>query len=319
MAHNLNEVKGKVAFAAVLTGKQKNEKAWHGLGTYFDRPLTMEEAIEHGGLDYTVEKKNLVIEGTDLILPSHMTTVRTDTGEALGVVGNDYSILQNRNAFDFFDSFSDGNVQIETVGALGKGERIFATAKLPHQIVVGRDDLTEMYMVMMNSHDGSLSLNVGLSPIRVVCQNTLNLAIRQGLKNKITLRHTGKIEDRAKQAGEIMRLSLKYQMELGQAFDLLYRKKVTDTAAKDLIRQIIVQDKKDSTRMNNILDTIEASYFTGVGQKEIVGTAWGVFNGITHYLSHEKSYKSEETKFDSLNGGESYRMITNAFNLLVNS
>lgn len=314
MAHNLNKVGDKVAFAS--TYENGNQKAWHGLGTYVDSPMGVQDALLLGGLDFKVEKEPLKRPSGEVSKFS-VSTVRTDTGVELGTVGPEYKIVQNTDAFAFFDIMSNGHVQIETVGALGAGERVFITGKLPHKILVGREDLTEMYMVLMNSHDGTTGLSVGLTPVRIVCENTLNHALRKGLKNKISLRHTENVELRLKQAAEIMNVSLQYQIGLEESYNVLFKTKVNDSAAKDLIRKIIQGDKKESTKMENILEKVEAAYFTGVGQDPIVGTAWGLFNGITHYLCHEKAYLTAETKFDSLYTGESFKTTGAAFEVLM--
>lgn len=311
MAHNLNEVDGKIAFASTKT-------AWHGLGKIVDSPMTTKEAIQYGGLDYTVEKQPLYL-GNESEVETHKATVRTDTNDILGIVGNGYQVVQNRDVFDFFDPLLDGMAKIETVGALGKGERIFVTAKMPHKICVGKDDLTEMYMLLTSSHDGSGAIVAGITPIRVVCQNTLSFAINRGLKNRIGVKHTTTAQQRLSQAGMIMRQSLEYQQTLDEAFNFLFKTKVDDSVAKGLIKEIFQKDAKDSTKMGNILETIETCYNAGVGQESIVGTAWGVFNGITHYLSHEKNYKTEESKFNSLllGSGDSQKMTKRAFDVLI--
>src|SRR5476651_811071 len=155
---NYNEDTQKHSFMSV------KQKAWHGLGTIINDYPTSAEAIKYAGLDYTVEKRNLFTYGDDtnpetedndvvmewrVDVPDQYATVRTDTDEVLGVVGKDYEVVQNVNAFEFFDSLIGGKngVLYETAGALGKGERIFITAKLPDYIRVGRDDLIEQYLV----------------------------------------------------------------------------------------------------------------------------------------------------------------------------
>jgi len=311
MAHNLNNTNGMVSFASTQT-------AWHGLGQIVDGAMTTAEAIKLGGCDYQVQKKPLYLENGDSI-ETHRATVRMDTNQLLGVVGSDYEVLQNSVAFDFMDTVLDDQTKIETVGALGNGERIFITAKLPHKIVVGTkgEDLTEMYLLLTTSHDGSCGVRAGLTPVRVVCNNTLSHALSKGLKNNISIRHTKSVKDRLEQAGKVMRHALNYQMNLEAAYNVLYKKSVSDSAMKDLVKMIVQGDKNDNTRMTNILDKIEASYFTGVGQEQVLGTAWGVFNAITHYTCHEKTYKNQETRFNSLVGGDSERLTTDAFNVLL--
>lgn len=310
MCHNLNIDEGKVAFAST-------QKAWHGLGQIVDNPMTTKEAIILGGLDFEVVKKPIYCDNKKL--EDYMTTQRVDTGKIFGVVGSKYQIVQNVEAFNFFDSLSENNVKIETVGALGGGERIFITCKLPHKIVVGhKDDLTEMYVLLSSSHDGSGAIVAGLTPVRVVCQNTLNMALSKSLTNKISIRHTSNAQNRVAQAGQIMRQALMYQTTLEEAYNFLFKTKITDSVAKDLIKKIIQQDKKDSSRIENILTQIETCYNVGIGQEEVIGTGWGLFNGITHYLSHEKNYHTAESKFNSLLlGGESEKTIKKSFDVLM--
>lgn len=309
--HNLNEVNGRVSFASTQT-------AWHQLGQIVNEPMTCQQAIELGGLNYRVSKIPLYTPDNKKIT-SHMATRRDDTKDILGVVGHNYEVVQNSDAFGFFDTLLDqGSAKIETVGALGKGERIFVTAKLPHRICVGKEDLTEMYVLLTSSHDGSGAIVAGLTPIRVVCQNTLNMALSSKLKNRISVRHTANANNRVKQAGQIMRHALSYQTTLDEAYNFLFKTKVNDAAARDLIMNIMKIEDLDSTRIKNILEKIELCYNEGVGQESIVGTAWGVFNGITHYLSHEKNYKSQESKFQSLLlGGESEKIIKRSYDTLL--
>src|SRR5215203_6173963 len=197
MAHNINfnELTGKHSFFSV------NEKPWHGLGQIVADYPTSSEAIKFAGLDYTVEKRKLFTldsqnncgsPDTDIIIPeiqvpNYFATVRTDNETVLGVVGKDYEIVQNRDAFSLFDSIVGGEgIQYETAGALGKGERIFITAKLPDYIKVGKDDLIEQYLFLTTSHDGFGSITAAFTPIRIVCNNTLNAAMRNH-SNKIKI------------------------------------------------------------------------------------------------------------------------------------
>ncbi|MGN6437611.1 MAG: DUF932 domain-containing protein [Agriterribacter sp.] len=160
MAHNLNfnENTGRYSFFSV------KEKAWHGLGQIVDQYPTSAEAIQHAGLDYKVVKTALYAKGTSIVetpggieitdselhVPDYYANVRADNNAVLGVVGKDYQIVQNNEAFAFFDAIvgGGGGILYETAGALGKGERIFITAKLPDYIRVGSgDDVIEKYLV----------------------------------------------------------------------------------------------------------------------------------------------------------------------------
>ncbi len=185
MAHNLyyNERTQRHSFFSV------KEKAWHSLGTIIQDYPTSAQAIDFAGLNYKVEKRPLytldninydlsiaMAEPVEpqLSVPNYFANVRTDTEQVLGVVGKDYQIVQNADAFSFFDSIVGKNngIRYETAGALGKGERIFITAKLPEYIKVGRDDLIEQYIFLTTTHDGSGSISAAFTPVRVVCQNS---------------------------------------------------------------------------------------------------------------------------------------------------
>ena len=198
MAHNINfnERTGRYSFFSV------QQKAWHGLGQIVEQYPTSAEAIKHAGLDYEVVKSPLFTKGSDIIetvggievgsseleVPNCFANIRTDNNTVLGVVGKDYHIVQNREAFSFFDAIVGGGEGIlyETAGALGKGERIFITAKLPDYIRVGNgDDVTEKYIFLTTSHDGSGSITAAFTPIRIVCQNTLNASLRRDRKSVV--------------------------------------------------------------------------------------------------------------------------------------
>jgi len=202
MAHNINynSNTGRYSFFSV------QEKAWHGLGQIVKDYPTSGEAIQYAGLDYEVAKSPLFTKGsgiienagdieigsTELEVPDYFANIRTDNNTVLGVVGKDYHIVQNREAFSFFDAIVGGSEGIlyETAGALGNGERIFITAKLPDYIRVGNgDDVTEKYIFLTTSHDGSGSITAAFTPIRIVCQNTLNASLGS-MSNVVRIRHT---------------------------------------------------------------------------------------------------------------------------------
>jgi phage/plasmid-like protein (TIGR03299 family) len=155
---------------------------WHGLGAVLDQPpATVAEAIEASGLGWSVAKRRLAIDcGSDLPdvlryrgFDGHYATVRQDTDEVLGVVGERYRIVQNHEAFAFVDQLLGSSIHFETAGSLHGGRRVWVLATLPDHVEVGGDDVRP-YVLLMNSHDGSTAVVAATTPIRVVCQNTLN-------------------------------------------------------------------------------------------------------------------------------------------------
>src|ERR1035437_1888576 len=190
MAHNIciNEETGKASVFVV------KDPAWHNLGQVVDNALTAEEAIIQAGLDFEVNKRPLIYmseDGTTMNpIANKSAMVRSDNQKCLGIVGNNYTPIQNKDAFCFFDNLVNRSEAIyHTAGALGQGEKIWILAKLPTDIVVGKDDLIKNYVLIYNSHDGSAAVTALLTPTRVVCSNTLASAL-YGATNKVTVRHS---------------------------------------------------------------------------------------------------------------------------------
>jgi phage/plasmid-like protein (TIGR03299 family) len=322
MAHKLNETNGKVSFAA------RGEKAWHGLGQYVSEAMTSEQAIELGGLNYTVEKRPLYApgwEGTMVEAEGHYGNVRTDTNDILGIVKGRYNIVQNKDAFGFFDTIIDnGEAIFETAGALGKGERIFVTAKLPEDMLV-RGEKVEKYIMLTNSHDGTSKIIAGFTPIRVVCNNTLTAALKN-LDNKVSISHTASAESRLKEASRVMGIASKYMDEVNMTFESMTTRKLSDLEMKYFIETVmkngIKEDKSDkeaSTRMNNLVDQVYSFAITHPTQttEAAYRTLWGAYNGISGYYNFLKDYKNADQKMKDMSYGYANDKISKAFDQAV--
>src|SRR5690606_14134757 len=171
---------------------------------------------------------------------------RTDTDEVLGVVGNDYKIVQNTEAFTFFDAIVGGGdgILYETAGALGNaGQRIFITAKLPDYIRVGREDLIEQYLFLTTSHDGYGSITAAFTPVRVVCNNTLNAALRS-TTNCVKIRHTLGAAERLREAHKLLGITHQLAEDLGELFNHWSKIRISDPAVKRLIQVAMVPNKE---------------------------------------------------------------------------
>lgn len=333
MAHNINfnEQTGKHSFFSV------NEKPWHGLGQLVTDYPNSRQALEYAGLDFTVEKRQLFttkkeadLVSKELRVPDYFATVRTDTQDVLGVVGNQYEIVQNTDAFSFFDAIVNGEgIQYETAGALGKGERIFITAKLPDYIKVGREDLIEQYLFLTTSHDGSGSITAAFTPVRIVCNNTLNAALKNH-SNSIKIRHTANAKERLEQAHRLMGISNKLSVELESIFNHWSTVRITDAEVKKLIQLALIPNKEVlqnirsgkqdelSTAFTNICNTaFEYAMSNPTQQLDTTkGTLFGAYNGVTGYFQNVRNYKNEEAKLKSLLfGGTGQLRTQSAFNL----
>ena len=343
MAHNLNVNKTKVSFAS------KQEKAWHGLGTIVEA-MNSEQAIILGGLDFEVEKRPIQIQASDnlgfedaknlpnisrtwnndrtlsiykqnVIVPERFATVRTDNNVPLGIVGSKYHVIQNHEAFSFIDSIiGEGQADYETVGCLGQGETVFITCKLKEEMIINKDHI-DKYLLLSMSHDGSSSINVMFTPIRVVCNNTLSLALKAG-SNKFTIRHTKNAKDKLEYAKKVLGLVDRETLAYKEAFGHLAKITVFDTDVPKIIKSAfkIKEDEYGdiSSRSNNVVRDVLKYYNIGVGQEDIKGTAWGVFNGITGYLQNGKSYTDSETKFKNTFMTSGAEIRNRTFELLVN-
>jgi phage/plasmid-like protein (TIGR03299 family) len=244
-------------------------------------------------------------------------------------VGNDYAIVQNVEAFSFFDSIVGGDgIQYETAGSLGKGERIFITAKLPHYIKVGREDLIEQYLFLTTSHDGCGSITAAFTPVRIVCNNTLNAALKNH-GNAIKIRHTTNAKDRLEQAHKVMGISNNLSVQLEGIFNRWAKVKITDPEIKRLIRLALVPNKEVlkniedgkedeiSTCFKNMCNTAYEYALSNPSQQHETtkGTLFGAYNAVTGYFQNVRQYKNDEAKLKSLMlGGTAQARTQAAFN-----
>lgn len=313
----------------------RKEKAWHGLGTIVQDYPTSAEALRFAGLDYTVEKWPMYaydpqgLISDDRHVPDKFATVRTDNHAVLGVVGKDYEIVQNVDAFTFFDSIVGGEgILYETAGALGKGERIFITAKLPGYIRVGKDDCIEKYLFLTTSHDGYGSITAAFTPIRVVCNNTLNAALRNHT-NAVKIRHTNGAKERLAEAHKLMDISNRMSDELSGIFNQWAKVRITDKEVKHLIEVAMVPNRetldnltkgkmdKLSTVYTNMVDKVYEYAMSAPSQQEetTAGTLFGAYNAVTGYFQNVRNYKNGEAKLQSLMDGTGRLRAQAAFNL----
>ena len=258
--------------------------------------------------------------------------MRTDNDAVLGVVGKDYQIVQNRDAFSFFDSIVGGDgILYETAGALGKGERIFITAKLPDYIRVGNDDLIEKYLFLTTSHDGSGSITAAFTPIRIVCNNTLNAAMNNKT-NTVRIRHTSNAKQRLEQAHKVMGISDMLSAQMESIFNNWTKIRITDNEVKKLIQSALVPNKEVlktiqegkedelSTCFTNMVDSAFEYAMSDPTQlmDTTKGTVFGAYNSLTGYFQNVRNYKNDEAKLTSLlMGGTGQIRTQSAFNLCV--
>ena len=320
---NFNKQKNSYSFAS------SSDPAWHGLGQSELGKMPWRVAVEKANLDFKVEMCNICGEsesGKTLHHPDIKGTFRADTKELLGIVGNRYKIVQNEDCFLFFDNLIDADEAIfETAGVLGRGERIFATAKLGSDFEVAGEPCSN-YVLLTNSHDGKSSIIACLTPIRVVCANTLHAALSK-CTNKLYIKHDTSAKERLAEAHNLMKISSIYTKEIQSVFEEMAKKSITDDALKAYIMDVISNPVKEelsedekkeiSTRMQNKATDIfnfTKSHPTQT-TKAAEGTLWGAYNGISGYFNHAENFKSQEHKFNSIMFGAANKRIIKSFNL----
>lgn len=324
MSHNLNiKPNGKAAFVS------KQDLPWHRLGTIVDT-MNSKEAMELGGLDFEVEKRPLYVNGSVISfeeakknsriqrritkVDDNLTSeysklikfkdkfsiVRTDNDKPLGIVGSKYTPVQNIEAFNFFDDIAqDGIAEYETAGALGNGEIVFVTARVTESMTIHNDQI-DKYLLISLSHDGSSAITVAYTPIRVVCNNTLTIAIRNA-KNKVQIRHTSSAHDRLDAAKATLGLINYGDNAHNDYFNRLLDISITEGEVIDLFANAYKIDINSiSTKGKNILESTLDYYYNGLGQAEFVGTGWGAFNAVTGYLQNIKTYTNADTKYKAV-------------------
>lgn len=294
------------------------EVPWHKLGTELEKPATAQEAIQAAGLDFKVALKPVktVINRHRKIVPNTFATVRTDTSEVLGVVGSRYQPIQNRDAFAFFDGIVDQDEAIyHSAGVLGKGERIWILAKLAY-IRVSKNDIVNKFLLLTNSHDGSMVVRAKLTPVRVVCSNTLSIALA-GNEQEVRVRHTANAVQKLEQAHKLLGLTNHLYQQLDSVFNKMALKRFTEKQLMDYVKTLVPAnpDAKFQTRNENIRQAILELHESGQGADMSRGFLWGAYNAVTEFSDHVQHSRDANKQLNSIWFGGGERLKLRAFNL----
>lgn len=289
------------------------QRPWHGIGTIVSGTPTSDEAIRLARLDWDVLQYPVV--ANDKTIEGYFANVRSDTNEALGIVRGRYKIVQNLEAFDFVDDIiGEGTTEVhyETAGSLFNGRRVFLLCRLPNQKVLG-DDI-ENYLFFTNSHDGTSSLMAGMTNIRVVCNNTLQLAIRSA-RRMWKCRHTESIQDRKKQAQISLGLSLNYIGEMKQTAESMARKIINE---KQFFETLFAQSEMVEKNKEQLILNIHDIYHKKDDLTNFRGTAWGMYNAVADFVSNgepmRKTKNYEQQKLANFFDG--YKLLNTAQQIL---
>lgn len=260
---------------------------WHGLGTKVTEALDSEEALIVAGLNWNVVQEPIYTEKEELIT-GYKANVRDLDRKVLGVVSDRYKVIQNNEAFAFTDELLGEGVRYETAGSLQGGKKVWLLAHMPHEYIISGERISP-YLLFSNTHDGSGAIKVALTPIRVVCQNTLNLALSTA-KRSWAMVHTGDIQSKMQEARDTLFMAEKYMDELGKEFETLRMKKLTDKQVMDYIEMLIPleenatqQQKKNIKRLQ---EDMKLRYFDAPDLQDVGKNAYRFVNAVSDFATH---------------------------------
>lgn len=302
MAHNLEMFGSDVAFAL------RGEPAWHGLANVlFDEGahITTADMLKAAHLDnWNVELEQVPVPAGYRSVSDAFMVKRTnpfDGGtDVLGIVGDRYKVMQNEELFSFGDNLTDGGAQWESAGSIKNGRQVFGSLVVPREFILdphGAHDMTKTYLLVTTSHDGSASVQACITPVRVVCQNTLNIALQGNTRQSFKIRHTQRVEGRVAEAQRILGLTNTYMDEFQKVAQELFETSITDAKFDEIVKTLypIADDatKGAKTIHDSKVGLMRALYLNSPTQDNIRGTAWGAFNALTERLDYFRNGKNE--------------------------
>lgn len=271
------------------------ENPWHGLGTKVNEAPGSREALIIAGLNWNVLQEPIYTE-TEEFIEGYKANVRDSDRKVLGVVTDRYKVIQNQEAFAFTDALLGEGVRYETAGSLQGGKRVWLLAHMPHEYIISGERISP-YLVFTNTHDGSGAIKAALTPIRVVCQNTLNLALSTA-KRSWSMIHTGNIKGKLQEARNTLILAETYMDSLGREFEELRKKKLTDKQVMEYIEILLpLEDNATPQQTKNVrrLQLLEISQ--EIGKEKLKNLL--VFPNLLAFL-YERWLKAEDSHTEEL-------------------
>lgn len=287
--------------AEVETMFYVREAPWHGLGTRVEEALTSKEALIASGLNWKVEQKEIFTED-GVTVQGYYANVRNTDYKVLGVVTNRYQIVQNSEAFAFTDSLIENGVKYETAGALKDGKKTWILARLPETYRMV-DDKVVPYIVFSNSHDGAGAIKVAMTPVRVVCQNTLNLALNTASRIWST-NHTGDIDSKMDDAKMTLFMAKSYMSELTKEAKRLNARKVLDDEVEEYIKELLPIPTNASELMErnviNLRNDMRMRYFYAPDLQHVGNNGYRFINAVSDFATHAKPLRETASYKENL-------------------
>jgi phage/plasmid-like protein (TIGR03299 family) len=296
------------------------EAPWHGLGVRVETALDSEEALNKAGLNWSVIQKPIMTEGNSVI-PGYKANIRDMDNSVLGVVSDRYRIVQNNEAFAFTDSLIGEGVKYETAGSLQNGKKVWILARLPENYIISGDRICP-YMVFSNSHDGSGAIKVAMTPIRVVCQNTLNLALSNADRIWSSI-HTGDIGLKLKDAKDTLLYAQDYMNKLGTEVNKLSSIKISDAKVLEYINMLIPEpDNATETQKKNILglrENLKMRYYDAPDLSQLSKNAYRFINAVSDFATHSEPLRKTTLYKDNMFAKtiEGNPLIDKAYNMVL--
>lgn len=276
---------------------------WHGLGTRVEDAPGSKEALEAAGLNWQVIQKEICTQD-GRIIPGFRANIRDQDQRVLGVVTNRYKVVQNEEAFAFTDQLLGEGVIYETAGSLQDGRRTWILARLPQRYIISGDEITP-YLVFMNSHDGTGAIKAAMTPVRVVCQNTLNLALATA-KRSWSTNHTGDIRGKLKDAEQTLLYAGHYMKELGKAIDQLNQIRLSDQRVYEYIDELFpIMEEATEMQKKNIVrlrEEVKLRYFEAPDLRNTGKNAYRFINAVSDFATHAKPLKERTNYRENLFG-----------------
>lgn len=317
MSHEISIQNGQ---AEIVCGQ--NQTPWHKLGTVVQGLMTSREALQLAHLDWTVKGMPVTVNGVRLPFPNGKTNdtwqgiCREDNGACLGITGGRFTPIQNTAAFDWFDALiGQGEAVYDTAGALRGGSQVWLLAKVDGITRICGDE-HRTFALLTNNHDGKGSLSCQWVTERVVCANTMAIAL-SGAKNIVSIRHTQNHTDKMDQAKTILGMGQKYFATVKDALETLGQSLLTPAQMSDFSKLLVpAQDEKEpSTRTANIRNEIATLFERGAGNKG--QTRWDALNAVTDYADHNATIRGQNTRLESALMGSGATLKQRAFDLLT--
>lgn len=263
------------------------ETPWHGLGTRVQEAPSSSEALIKAGLDWNVVQEPIYTE-TEELIEGYKANVRDSDRKVLGVVTDRYKVIQNQEAFAFTDELLGEGVRYETAGSLQGGKKVWLLAHMPHEYIISGERISP-YLLFSNTHDGSGAIKVALTPIRVVCQNTLNLALSQASRSWSMI-HTGNIQNKLQEAKDTLFMAEKYMDNLGKEFETLRMQSMTDKQVMEFIETLLpIEDNATSQQKRNmkrLQEDMKMRYFDAPDLQDVGRNAYRFINAVSDFATH---------------------------------